>query len=208
MKRCFIFGALSVKELFVKPTNDDFIIAADNGFAITQKLNITPDLVVGDFDSLGFMPETDNVVVLPIKKDDTDIAVALRLALDKGYSDIFVYGAADGKTDHTFANISLAAGLSRRGVHCVFLGDNTNFTAVTNGKLRFTGATGRVSVFCFGDTASGVTLKGFEYNLDNAVLEPFIPLGVSNSFNGNESEISVENGTLVVMWEDKTLPQG
>lgn len=208
MKRCFIFGALSVKDLFVKPTNDDFIIAADNGFAITQKLNITPDLVVGDFDSLGFMPETDNVVVLPIKKDDTDIAVALRLALDKGYSDIFVYGAADGILDHTFANIALAAGLSRRGVSPVFFGNTTNFTAVTNGKLRFNGATGRVSVFCFGDTASGVTLKGFEYNLDNAALEPFIPLGVSNSFNGNESEISVENGTLVVMWEDKTLPQG
>ncbi len=208
MKKCFIFGALPVENLFVKPTNDDFIIAADNGFAVLQKLNITPDLAVGDFDSLGFTPKTDNVVVLPTKKDDTDIAVALKLALDKGYSDIFVYGAADGKTDHTFANISLATGLSRRGVNCVFLGDNTNFTAVTNGKMQFDGATGRVSVFCFGDTASGVTLKGFEYNLDNATLEPFIPLGVSNSFKGDRSEISVDNGTLIVMWEDKTLPQG
>lgn len=207
MNKCFIFGALSVEELFIKPTNDDFIIAADNGFAVLEKLNVTPDLVVGDFDSLGFQPEMENKVILPTKKDDTDMAVALELALDRGYRDIFVYGAADGKTDHTFANIALAAGLSRRGINCVFLGDNTNFTAVTNGKIKFDGATGRVSVFCFGNTALGVTLKGLEYNLNNAALEPFIPLGVSNCFNNGESEIWVKNGTLIVMWEDKILPQ-
>lgn len=208
MKKCFIFGALWVEDLIVKPTKDDFIIAADNGFAVLEKLNIKPDLVVGDFDSLGFLPDVANKIVLPIRKDNTDIAAALEIALDKGFSDIFVYGAAGGKLDHTFANIALVADMSRRGVNCVFLGENTNFTAVTNGKQCFKGATGRVSVFCFGDVASGVTLKGFEYNLDGAKLEPFVPLGVSNSFNGDTAEISVDNGTLIIMWEDKILPQG
>ncbi|MBQ2746763.1 MAG: thiamine diphosphokinase [Clostridia bacterium] len=207
MKKCFIFGALYPKEMFVKPTNEDFIIAADNGFAVLQKLNITPNLVVGDFDSLGYEPEVDKKIVLPVKKDDTDLSIALKTALDKGYSDIFVYGAAGGKLDHTFANITLAAETSRKGVNCVFLGDNTNFTALTNGKLCFNGAGGRVSVFAFGGNAVGVTLKGVEYELDNATLEAFVPLGVSNAFCGTDAEISVKSGTLIVMWEDKTLPR-
>lgn len=207
MKKCFIFGALYPKEMFVKPTNEDFIIAADNGFAVLQKLNITPNLVVGDFDSLGYEPDVDKKIVLPVKKDDTDLSIALKTALDKGYSDIFVYGAAGGKLDHTFANITLAAEMSRKGVNCVFLGDNTNFTALTNGKLCFNGARGRVSVFAFGGNAAGVTLKGVEYELDNATLEAFVPLGVSNAFCGTDAEILVKSGTLIVMWEDKTLPR-
>ena len=206
MKKCFIFGALAVENLIVKPTENDFIIAADKGFAVLKKLNITPDLTVGDFDSLGFVPEVKDKIVLPVRKDDTDISVALKLALDRGYSDIFVYGAADGKLDHTFANITLAAEMSRKGVNCVFLGDNTNFTAVTNGKLCFDGADGRVSVFAFGGKAAGVTLKGFEYNLNNDTMDSFVPLGVSNAFKNDKTEISVKNGTLIIMWEDKTLP--
>ena len=120
MKKCFIFGALPIKELLVKPTNDDFVIAADNGFDVLGKLNITPNLVVGDFDSLGFVPDAEDKIVLPVRKDDTDLSIALKTALDKGYSDIFVYGAADGKLDHTFANITLEAQISRKGVNCVF----------------------------------------------------------------------------------------
>lgn len=207
MKKCFIFGALPVNELFLLPQKDDFVIAADRGLITVNELNITPDLVVGDFDSLGYEPLAVSKIVLPTVKDDTDLCVALKYALDKGFRDIYVFGAADGKTDHTFANIALAANVSRMGARCIFFGSNTNFTAVTNSKIEFNGAKGRVSVFGFGGDAFGVTLTGFEYNLQNATLESFVPLGVSNSFKKESCKISVKEGTLIVMWEDKTLPR-
>ena len=207
MKKCFIFGALPVNELFLLPQKDDFVIAADRGFITVNELNITPVLVVGDFDSLGYEPLAVSKIVLPTVKDDTDLCVALKYALDKGFRDIYVFGAADGKTDHTFANIALAANVSRMGARCIFFGSNTHFTAVTNSKIEFNGAKGRVSVFGFGGDAFGVTLTGFEYNLENATLESFVPLGVSNSFKKESCKISVKEGTLIVMWEDKTLPR-
>ena len=207
MKRCFIFGALPIKELFLLPQKDDFVIAADRGFITAKQFNIKPDLVVGDFDSLGYEPDVEEKIVLPTVKDDTDLCVALRYALDKGFDDIYVFGAADGKTDHTFANIALAANVSQKGAKCIFFGNNTHFTAITNTSVEFIRAKGRVSVYSFGKDAFGVTLTGFEYNLENVRLESFVPLGVSNSFKKERCQISVDDGTLIVMWEDKTLPQ-
>ncbi len=207
MKRCFIFGALNVEKILAKPAEQDLVIAADKGYLNIEKFGITPDLVVGDFDSLGYVPDFQNKIVLPVKKDLTDTAVALNYALDKGYRDIVVYGAAEGKTDHAFANITLCAALSIKGINTVFYGQNTHFTAVTNGSVCFKNARGRVSVFAMGGSAAGVTLKGFAYELDNATLDSFVPLGVSNSFKGDTSAVTVENGTLVIMWENDVEPQ-
>ncbi len=207
MKKCFIFGALPTERLVVKPTTDDFIIAADKGFLSLEKLNLTPDLIIGDFDSLGYEPDFPKKIVLPVKKDLTDTAVAINYALDNGYRNIVVYGAAEGKTDHTLANIALCANASRCGAQIVSFGENTHFTAVTDGSLKFNSATGRVSVFAFGGKAEGVTLSGFEYELNDYNLDEFTPLGVSNRFNGNVSTVAVKNGTLIVTWEDSEKPQ-
>ena len=207
MKKCFIFGALPTERLVVKPTPDDFIIAADKGLLSVQRLNLTPDLIIGDFDSLGYEPDFPQKIVLPIKKDLTDTAVAINYALDNGYRDIVVYGAAEGKTDHTLANIALCANAGRCGAKIVFFGETTHFTSVTNGFLQFNNATGRASVFAFGGKAEGVTLSGFEYELNDYNLDELTPLGVSNSFNGNVATAIVKNGTLIVMWEDSKKPQ-
>ncbi len=206
MKKCFIFGALPTENLVVKPTADDFIIAADKGFLSLEKLNLTPDLVIGDFDSLGYEPDFPQKIVLPTKKDLTDTAVAINYALDNGYNEIIVYGAAEGKTDHTLANIALCAKVSRTAARMVFFGKTTHFTAVSDGSIRFSNTTGRVSVFAFGGRAEGVTLSGFEYELNDYNLDEFIPLGVSNCFKGDTSTVTVKRGTLIVMWEDSIKP--
>ncbi len=207
MKKCFIFGALNVEKLITKPSQQDLIIAADKGYLNTEKFGITPDLIVGDFDSLGYEPDFPNKIVLPVKKDLTDTAVAINYALDNGYRDIVVYGAAEGKTDHTFANITLCAQVSKKAARIVFFGENTHFTAVTNGSVCFKNGNGRVSVFAIGGSADGVTLDGFEYELKYATLDSFTPLGVSNSFKGESCVVTVENGTLVIMWESDIEPQ-
>ena len=81
MNKCYIFGAAEGLPKNLQKQNGDFIIAADKGFETLKNLNIEPDIIIGDFDSLGFTPEEENVVALPIKKDDTDTLFA-RLYLE------------------------------------------------------------------------------------------------------------------------------
>ena len=73
---------------------------------------------------------------------------------------------------------------------------------VKDGKLRFPAAcTGIFSVFCMGADAEGVTIRGGKYEVENVRLTAGFPLGVSNHFTGNEVTVSVEKGSLLVLWD-------
>ena len=74
-------------------------------------------------------------------------------------------------------------------------------TAVTNGEIHFSAAqTGTVSVFCLSEPAKGISLEGLQYPLTDAELTPDFPLGVSNSFLGRPARVSVQDGTLLLLW--------
>ena len=182
---------------------DDFVIAADGGLAHTEKLGINPNEVIGDFDSLGYTPEGSRV--FPVEKDDTDAMLAVRRGLQLGYRDFVLYGSLDGpRLDHTVANFQTLQFLADRGARGLLVGKDTLVTVVKNGKLTFpAGASGTVSVFCMGPDAHGVSLRGLYYPLENGTLTSGFPLGVSNHFTGAAGEISVESGSLLVIWERK-----
>jgi len=206
--RCFIAGAGEYSGL-VTPGQDDYIIAADGGYAKLAALGIAPDLVVGDFDSLGAPPDHPNVVRSPAEKDDTDMMLAAKQGLGRGYRTFIIDGGLDGRLDHTVANFQVLAYLSRNGARGVLVGSDICVTAVTNGSVRFSpgraakgGASGGyISVFCFGDRADGVTLTGLKYPLDGESLVYDHPLGVSNEFTGGPATVAVSEGTLIITWE-------
>lgn len=97
----------------------DFIIAADKGLLYLQNLGITPNLVIGDFDSLGHTPNGRNIIVLPCEKNDTDMGAAVAEGVMRGYKNFILYGASGGRADHTLANIQLISSLSRRGMTAI-----------------------------------------------------------------------------------------
>lgn len=199
MKKCFVFGALPVEKLVLRPKQDDFIIAADKGVLTLEKFDIKPDVIIGDFDSLGFVPEGE-VIKLPVRKDKTDVGYAIDWALEKGFREFWIYGAFGGKTDHTVANLQICCAVSKKGGRAYLFGDSQAAVCITNSGIRLNGK-GRCSVFAFGGKAKGVNIKGMSYCLENAELDPFFPLGVSNSFIGEEADISVDNGTLMIIYD-------
>ena len=206
MKSCLIFGAGEYDALTPAKTEDCLVIAADAGYARCLALGITPDLTVGDFDSLGEASAPPGAVRLPVEKDVTDMDAAAALALERGCGVIRFYGGMGGRPDHTLANYALLARLSRRGVKTFLYGSGYCVTAVTDGTLTLTGGRGEtVSVFAWTDKAEGVTLRGLKYPLENAVLTNDFALGVSNSFAKETAVISVERGTLLVMRENGDL---
>lgn len=201
MKKCVIFCAAGFDGL-VEPIGDsDLVIAADGGLAHAQTLGITPHVILGDFDSLGYVPQEANV--FPVEKDDTDAMLAVRRGLALGYRDFRIYGSLDGpRLDHTVANFQTLAFLADHGARGVLVGLDTLVTVVKNGKLSFSaGKNGDISVFSMTSTAEGVTEKGLYYPLEKGKLTCGFPFGVSNHFTGAPAEISVAEGSLLVIWQ-------
>ena len=201
MGKCIIFCAAGFEGLAEPLTEDDFVIAADGGLTHTEKLGIVPNEILGDFDSLGHVPEGANV--FPVEKDDTDAMLAVRRGLDLGYEEFVLYGSLDGpRLDHTVANFQTLQFLANRGAVGYLAGCTTLVTVVKDGCIRFPeGKSGTVSVFCMGADAEGVTLEGLYYPLENGKLTAGFPLGVSNHFTGKEARISAEKGSLLVLWD-------
>ena len=81
---CYIIGAAPATAL-PSPREGDFLIAADKGYAALQEACIAPDLILGDFDSLGYTPEGENVLSHSPIKDDTDLLLAIRWAMERGW---------------------------------------------------------------------------------------------------------------------------
>jgi len=203
MGTCIVFCAAEFDVLLQDIQPEDYVIAADGGLRHTEKRNISPNEILGDFDSLGYTPVGANV--FPVEKDDTDAMLAVRRGLQLGYREFLLYGSLEGpRLDHTVANFQTLQFLADHGAFGVLAGVTNMAAVVKNGTLLFpAGCSGNISVFCMGADAHGVTLKGLYYPLENGVLTAGFPLGVSNHFTGQPAEISVEDGSLLVIWERK-----
>ena len=200
---CVIFCAADFDWLMMPIGATDYIIAADGGLAHTETLGIRPHAVLGDFDSLGRIPEGANV--FPVEKDDTDAMLAIRHGLALGHREFLLYGCLDGpRLDHTMANFQSLQYLADRGAHGYLIGKDYIVTVLKDGTLDFPAtATGIFSAFCMGADATGVTLTGLKYPLTDGTLSSGFPLGVSNHFTGQAASVTVKNGSLLCMWDRK-----
>lgn len=200
--RCVIVGGgvCSVEILKSNILNDDYIICADSGYDICFEANIIPDLLIGDFDSIKTFAENVEKITLPVEKDVTDCESAYNEAIRRGYSQFLLLGGTGGRFEHTFANISVMARASREGNSFTIVDDKHIFYSITNNSLRIPYSPDKqISVFAFGDNAVGVTEKGFHYSITNHTLNPFVPMGISNDISDEYGEISVVDGTLIII---------
>lgn len=117
MPTCYVVGAGDFTPRGFAPGPGDLVLAADGGYRALYSLGYTPDLLLGDFDSLGDVPLPADLPVLrfPVRKDDTDAGLALRHGLDLGFRDFALYGCAGGRVDHLLANFQSMARVSRLG---------------------------------------------------------------------------------------------
>ena len=140
-------------------------------------------------------------------KDDTDMMLAVKLGLQRGYRNFVMLGSVGGRLDHTLANLQTLLYLAEHDARGVLYGENTVITAVRNDTLTVSG-TGTISVFCLSGEAKGVTEEGLLYSLSDATMVSGYPIGVSNEFLDSPGKISVRDGSLIVLWsaEQDALP--
>lgn len=180
----------------------DLTIAADRGLEAFAKAGITPDILLGDMDSvdeetLTAMQNLTQVERLPVIKDDTDGVHALDVALQKGATEITILGALGGRMDHALANLMLLVRAHRGGAKAQILDEHVHIERV-DGCSEILGAKGdTVSLLPLGE-AKGVTLTGFFYPLEDHALDSSYPLGMSNVVTEERACITVREGDLLM----------
>ncbi len=206
---CILIGAgdLTVSQIPVK--EGDLCIAVDGGYEYCSLLEIEPDYVLGDFDSVGESQlekleeleahEDGRIIRLPREKNDTDMLAAIRLGLEKGYRDFRIYGGNGGRLEHTLANIQCLLYLKEQDA-VGYMMDGTGMILVAREEsISFReNMEGYLSLFSLGDRAV-VSIEHMKYPLDKYTVANSFPIGISNEFIGEKGCITVHEGSVVVV---------
>ena len=208
--KAFIYtgGTILEKKITERPKEEDLIIAADSGYHNAKKMGVTPQILLGDFDSLGKaekIPDDTEILQVPAEKDDTDTQLAVQVALEKGATELVIIGGLDGRLDHTLSNLAILENLYEKHIRAIF----------TNGqnRVRFIRDSGVIlvrdgfryfSVLAADPVIKGVSVDGCKYPLKKAKLLRTNQYAVSNEIVGNCALIEIKKGgAWVVESNDK-----
>ena len=199
-KRCMIISGGDFSPI-PRPDPDTFVIACDRGYAYAERCGIRPDLLVSDFDSYaGSIDPGVPIHRFRAEKDDTDTMIAIRTAIEQGFTSAELYCALGGRLDHTLANLQSMVFAEKHGLSMRIHGADTEIFSLRNGSLRLPRREGwSLSVFAMEDRCRGVSIRGAKYELERAELSSAFPLGVSNEWAAEEALISVEDGILLIV---------
>lgn len=182
----------------------DCILCADGGANYAYSLQLVPDCIIGDMDSIvGEVRDYFGGLEVPIKKyprqkDFTDTQLALSEAEARGADEIILLGSLGKRLDHSLSNLYSCMDLAMKGIKVSHRTPEMQVYLVTD-ELRLQGGPGDlVSVLVLTDQATGVSETGFEYPLQQAVLTKGNPYAVSNQMVGKDATITVDEGVLAV----------
>lgn len=201
----YVGGKIDPEYITEHPREESLLIAADSGYENARLLGVTPQLLLGDMDSvapalLSHLPPETEVLRVPAEKDETDTQLALAQALARGADDIVFIGGLSGRLDHTLSNLGLLEALAARGVRALF---NDGFNRVryirNDGLLLGRSAYRYFSLLCADEVCRGVTVEGGKYPLRRATLRRAQQYAVSNEMTGNCALIEVRRGGLFVI---------
>ena len=179
------------------------VLCADGGYAHAKRQGITPDIVIGDFDSYtDALPDSVETLRLPVEKDVTDTFRCVQYGEEQGFVHFHIYGALGGeRIDHSIACLQMLRYLYERGEDAVFFHGNTTLR-MQYGRgvtVRYPRFEGDFSVFSLTEESRGVTIRGTKYETDRITLKSSFPLGVSNTITAECAEITMEKGLLLIV---------
>jgi thiamine pyrophosphokinase len=185
----------------------DVIIAADHGLMVADRLNIVPDFIVGDFDSVSetvlmkYRDSSTKIMTFPREKDKTDTQIGLELAMKNNASVITIIGATGSRLDHVLANIHLLLLPMQNGISAYILDTNNKIYlrnkcfAISKDKQYGN----YISLLPYGDRVSDLSLRGFKYPLNHIIYSAGSSLGISNEIQEDEAWVELAEGILVVI---------
>lgn len=185
----------------------DKLIAVDKGLEILSKLQIKPNYIIGDFDSVNcdVLEQYKNIEIpityLKPEKDFTDTHMAIKLANEIGSKNITIIGAIGTRIDHSLANIHVLKETLDNNVQAKLVNENNEIMLINketvikkNGNFKY------VSIIPLTSKVTGVTLRGFKYLLENATLNIGESIGVSNEQVEDKATIEIKEGIAILIF--------
>ncbi len=207
--RAILFGSAQIQDYSVCKKNllsDDIIICCDGGMHHTKQLNVLPNYIIGDFDSVEnevfkyYKNLGVEIKQYPTQKDETDMELGLNFAMELGANDIIIFGGIGSRFDHTLANAHLLLRLLKQGVRGRLINEN-NCVELIDRPTKFYGKKGDIiSIIPLSMQVTGITLGGMEYPLyDKTLTIDDEIVAISNTMLEDEVEVKVKNGYLFVI---------
>lgn len=142
-------------------------------------------------------------VIDPIK-NDPDMLACVRIGMERGFGSFHLIGGTGKRIDHSIANLQVLGFLAQQGMHGYLYGEHQLVRAIRNESVSFPKEMqGYFSALSLSDECHGVTERGFKYIVTDVTLSNMMPTGLSNEFVGTEAEISVKDGTLLLIYDWK-----
>lgn len=178
---------------------EGLVIAADKGLDYALEAGITPEIVVGDFDSAEMaVPSGVEVVKFPPEKDYSDANLAVEIALERGFDELRLLSALGGRLDHTFANIQLIYKLKKRGITAELFGNGERAFFLENETREIPAFSGYLSVFAY-EKSAVISESGVKYPTEKLTFTNDFPLGLSNEITEKTAKITVHSGAALII---------
>ena len=203
MKRCVIIGGADINNYgFIREKlfADDYVIFCDSGLRHLEHLQVTPSLIVGDFDSHD-NPHLDvETIVLPCEKDDTDTVFAVKEAIKRGFDNFLLIGVVGARLDHTIGNVSILLYLDSLGKQGCIIDDHSEMEIVSQKPVSICDQYSFFSLLNITGCANGINVTGAKYPLTDAEISCEYQYGVSNEvLPGENAIVSVKCGKLLLI---------
>lgn len=203
MKRCVIVGASKIYNYerikgYLK--SDDFFIICDGGINHTEKLNIMPNLIVGDFDSFSGEINFDvPIIKLPVEKDDTDSFAAAKEAVKLDFNDFLLIGVTGQRLDHTLGNISVLSMLDSLNKKAMIIDDYSEISIISNQSVSLRrGSCRYFSIVGYDGPVKGVNISGAKFPLINAQINSNYQFAISNEIEAEYAQVSINHGKALL----------
>lgn len=172
-------------------------VAADSGCDTAKLLGITPDIALGDFDSIsGDLPDGVPVLRVPREKDVTDTMLACDYAIRNGCNDLVIVGGTGGRLDHYLSNVLYLEELRRDGVYATLTDGENTARVISDETVNVAKTDGYFSVFALDSCV--ITETGCKYPLSDATLVREHPYALSNEVIGDSATVTVKGSAILV----------
>ena len=176
----------------------DVIICADSGYNHAVEMGIRPSIVLGDFDSAGYVPDDVPCLSYPSRKDLTDSELAIEYAWEQGFRDFLLLAATGKRLDHGLTNILMLKTIMERGGTAVII-DEFNKIMITDSMMEIDEPPGSILSLIPLTNCKGVTTRSLEYPLHEADMSVGKGLGVSNIVTGAAPAVNLRDGLMIVI---------
>lgn len=201
--KAYVFAGGEIYHQYIeeRPEEGDLVIAADGGYRNATLMGVHINVLVGDFDSLGMIPDdVDEVLQLPEEKDLTDTQVAVETAIERGADEVIIIGSTNGRFDHTLSTLALLEKYHEKHLPiCIVNGQNRVRYIKNSGFIVVRSKYKYFSLIAADEKVKGVSIEGAKYPLSNKTLTRTHQFAVSNEIVKNAALITVKKGGVYII---------